>query len=481
MIGANAEAIATAEDRERVQAGDDRDRPQGAPSRRRPHMDEALARWSAEIGLPVIIRPAYILGGRGTGIATHARGVRARRRQRPRRQPDQRDPDRESIAGWKEYELEVMRDRADNCVIICSIENVDPMGVHTGDSITVAPAQTLSDVEYQQMRDAAFACIRRVGVETGGSQRAVRRQPGRRRPGRHRDEPRVSRSVGAGVEGHRVPDRQDRRQAGRRLHARRDPQRHHQEDPGQLRAEHRLRRHQDPALGVREVARHVGCSAPRCSRSARRWHRPHVPREPAEGLRSLEQGRSASTATRPRRSSTRRSDDDLLAASRSPPPTASSRSSELLRRGVGIERVHVACRIDPWFLDQMSHDHRGAPRSPRSARGDEPARGEAGQAARLQRRQLAYLWGIDEPRCAPLAAAGVLPTYKTVDTCAAEFAARRRTTTRPTRTRTRCASSDRPEGDHPRFGPQPHRSGHRVRLLLRARRRSPCATPGSRR
>ena len=74
-----------------------------------------------------------------------------------------------SIAGWKEYELEVMRDRADNCVIICSIENLDPMGVHTGDSITVAPAQTLSDVEYQTMRDAAFACIRRVGVETGGS------------------------------------------------------------------------------------------------------------------------------------------------------------------------------------------------------------------------------------------------------------------------------------------------------------------------
>ena len=74
-----------------------------------------------------------------------------------------------SIAGWKEYELEVMRDRADNCVVICSIENLDPMGVHTGDSITVAPAQTLSDPEYQRMRDAAFACIRRIGVETGGS------------------------------------------------------------------------------------------------------------------------------------------------------------------------------------------------------------------------------------------------------------------------------------------------------------------------
>ena len=123
----------------------------------------------ASIGLPIMIRPAYILGGRGTGIATTpdefehmaANGLAA--------SPISEILIEQSIAGWKEYELEVMRDRADNCVIICSIENVDPMGVHTGDSITVAPAQTLTDVEYQQMRDAAFACIRRVGVETGGS------------------------------------------------------------------------------------------------------------------------------------------------------------------------------------------------------------------------------------------------------------------------------------------------------------------------
>ena len=117
----------------------------------------------------MIIRPAYILGGRGTGIAhttaeferLAAAGIVA--------SPIGEILVEESIAGWKEFELEVMRDRADNCVIICSIENVDPMGVHTGDSITVAPAQTLTDVEYQLMRDAAFACIRRVGVETGGS------------------------------------------------------------------------------------------------------------------------------------------------------------------------------------------------------------------------------------------------------------------------------------------------------------------------
>ena len=119
--------------------------------------------------MPVIVRPAYILGGRGTGIAhtpeefekVAANGLAA--------SPISEILVEQSIVGWKEYELEVMRDHADNCVIICGIENVDAMGVHTGDSITVAPIQTLTDVEYQEMRDAAFACIRRVGVETGGS------------------------------------------------------------------------------------------------------------------------------------------------------------------------------------------------------------------------------------------------------------------------------------------------------------------------
>jgi len=122
-----------------------------------------------EIGLPVIIRPAYILGGRGTGIAHTQEEFKAVVTNGLAASPISEVLIETSIVGWKEYELEVMRDRNDNCVIICSIENVDAMGVHTGDSITVAPAMTLSDVEYQKMRDAAFACIRRVGVETGGS------------------------------------------------------------------------------------------------------------------------------------------------------------------------------------------------------------------------------------------------------------------------------------------------------------------------
>ncbi|MEO6988471.1 MAG: carbamoyl-phosphate synthase large subunit, partial [Aquihabitans sp.] len=184
MIGADAEAIATAEDRERfkqamIEIGLDVP-PSGtaaAPAdlKKAPKAQKIKAAMEvahkviAEIGLPVVIRPAYILGGKGTGIASTPEEFEKLASLGLEASPITEILIEKSIAGWKEYELEVMRDHADNCVIICSIENVDPMGVHTGDSITVAPAQTLYDVEYQVMRDAAFACIRRVGVETGGS------------------------------------------------------------------------------------------------------------------------------------------------------------------------------------------------------------------------------------------------------------------------------------------------------------------------
>ena len=145
-----------------------------------------------------------------------------------------------------------MRDRADNFIVVCSIENFDPMGVHTGDSITVAPAKTLTDREYQRLRDAARAIIRAIGVETGGSniQFAVDPEDGRMIV--IEMNPRVSRSTRAGVEGDRLPDRQDRGEARGRLHARRDPN-DITHDAGLLRADHRLRGDQDPALRVREV------------------------------------------------------------------------------------------------------------------------------------------------------------------------------------------------------------------------------------
>src|SRR5918995_1826463 len=193
MIGANAEAIATAEDRERfkdamIEIGLDVPRSGIAHT-----LDEARA-IAAEIGLPIIIRPAYILGGRGTGIASTPEELDRLALAGIAASPIGEILVEESIAGWKEFELEVMRDRADNCVIICSIENVDPMGVHTGDSITVAPAQTLTDVEYQRMRDEAFAVIRRVGVETGGSNVQFALDPATGRQVVIEMNPRVSRS-----------------------------------------------------------------------------------------------------------------------------------------------------------------------------------------------------------------------------------------------------------------------------------------------
>ena len=168
LIGAKIEAIRTAENRDRFKEAMTEIGLSVPESGFAHDMDEALE-VAATVGFPLIVRPSFILGGAGTGIATHLEDFRRLAAAGLAASPVHEILVERSIAGWKEFELEVMRDHADNCVVVCSIENFDPMGIHTGDSITVAPAQTLSDVEYQRMRDAAFACIRRVGVETGGS------------------------------------------------------------------------------------------------------------------------------------------------------------------------------------------------------------------------------------------------------------------------------------------------------------------------
>ena len=146
-----------------------------------------------------------------------------------------------------------MRDRRDNVVVVCSIENLDPMGVHTGDSITVAPAMTLTDREYQHMRDVGIAVLRAVGVDTGGCNIQFAVHPETGPAGRHRDEPAGVAVVRAGVQGHRLPDREDRGEAGRRVHPRRDPQRHHRRDACSVRADAGLRRGQGAAVRLREV------------------------------------------------------------------------------------------------------------------------------------------------------------------------------------------------------------------------------------
>jgi carbamoyl-phosphate synthase large subunit len=168
MIGATREAIDKAEDREKFKVAMTKIGLASARSMIAHSMEEAL-QVQAAIGFPAIIRPSFTMGGSGGGIAYNRdefveiceRGLEA--------SPTKELLIEESLLGWKEFEMEVVRDKADNCIIICSIENLDPMGVHTGDSITVAPAQTLTDKEYQIMRNASIAVLREVGVETGGS------------------------------------------------------------------------------------------------------------------------------------------------------------------------------------------------------------------------------------------------------------------------------------------------------------------------
>jgi carbamoyl-phosphate synthase large subunit len=168
LIGANINAIKVGEDRELFKKAMDEI---GVPSAKGgfAHTWEEAQKVVETTGYPAIIRPAFTLGGTGGGTAFNPEEFEEIAKGGLAASPTSQILVEESILGWKEYELEVMRDLADNVVIICSIENFDPMGVHTGDSITVAPAQTLSDVEYQQLRDMSIACIRKVGVETGGS------------------------------------------------------------------------------------------------------------------------------------------------------------------------------------------------------------------------------------------------------------------------------------------------------------------------
>ena len=168
LIGASPEAIDKAEDRQKFKNAMDKIGLGSARSGIAHSMEEA---WSVqrEMGFPTVVRPSFTLGGTGGGIAYNAEEFEAICKRGLEASPTNELLIEESLVGWKEYEMEVVRDRADNCIIVCSIENLDPMGVHTGDSITVAPAQTLTDKEYQILRDASLAVLREIGVDTGGS------------------------------------------------------------------------------------------------------------------------------------------------------------------------------------------------------------------------------------------------------------------------------------------------------------------------
>ncbi|HNI36293.1 MAG TPA: carbamoyl-phosphate synthase large subunit, partial [Microthrixaceae bacterium] len=370
MIGANAVAIETAENRETFKAAmieiglsvppsavasPTADAADGSKAEQVASAMSEARRLVGEIGLPVVIRPAYILGGKGTGIASTpeefervaAFGLDA--------SPITEILIERSIAGWKEYELEVMRDRHDNCVIICSIENVDPMGVHTGDSITVAPAQTLTDVEYQAMRDAAFACIRRVGVETGGSNVQFAVNPSNGDMVVIEMNPRVSRSSALASKATGFPIAK----IAARL-----------------------------AVGytLDEITNDITKATPACFEPAIDYVVTKVPRWAFEkfpgtsgvlgtqmqsvgeamaigrtfpeslqkALRSLEQGRAGLNCDASEAQWDDLSDAELLALTDRATPDRIFVVEAALRRGFTIDEVHGACRVDPWFLDQMS-------------------------------------------------------------------------------------------------------------------------------
>ncbi len=425
LIGADAAAIATAEDRhlfKQAMLEIGLDVPRSGIAKDMQQAREVMA----TVGLPVIVRPAYILGGRGAGIAETPDEFERAAADGLDASPISEILIEESIVGWKEFELEVMRDRADNCVVVCSIENLDPMGVHTGDSVTVAPAQTLSDPEYQQMRNAAFAVLRRVGVETGGSNVQFAVDPATGRQVVIEMNPRVSRSsaLASKATGFPIAKIAARLAVGYTL----------DEIPNDI-------TEVTPA-SFEPTLDYVVTKIPRwafekfqAASTALGTSMQSVGEVMAigrtfceslqKGLRSLEQGRLGLNADPAEAAYDRLSDAELAAAAAVPTPERIFQLEALLRRGEPVEAVHAATGVDPWFLDQILR----VCTERRELESVSPAElGRAGwrRAKRLgfSDAQLAHLWGISPSETtAAREGAGVLPTFKTVDTCAAEFEA----------------------------------------------------------
>lgn len=277
MIGCDLEAIERGEDRKKFNECMEELGIETARSGYAYSVDDAEG-LAQQIGFPLVLRPSFTLGGAGGGIAHNIDELREIVAQGLDLSPAGEVLVEESIEGWKEFEMEVMRDKAGNGIIVCSIENFDAMGVHTGDSITVAPAQTLSDVEYQRMRVASLAILEKIGVETGGSNVQFAVNPHNGRLIVIEMNPRVSRSSALASKATGF-HRQGGGEAGRRIYARRDHQRHHEGDARVLRTFHRLLRGEGAALRLREVPghrRHAVHAHEGCGRSD--GHRAHVRR-----------------------------------------------------------------------------------------------------------------------------------------------------------------------------------------------------------
>ncbi len=426
LIGASVEAIRTAENRHEFKAAM-QEIGLAVPSSGFAYtLDEAM-QVAQQVGYPLIVRPSFILGGGGTGFAADPEEMRRVAAHGLATSPVSEILIEQSIAGWKEYELEVMRDHADNVVVICSIENFDAMGVHTGDSITVAPAQTLTDVEYQRLRDEAFACIRRIGVDTGGSNIQFAVNPANGDVVVIEMNPRVSRSsaLASKATGFPIAKIAARLAVGYRLDeimnditgetpasfeptidyvVTKVPRWAFEKLPGAV-----------PVLGtmmqsVGEVMA-IGRTFPESLQKA---------------LRSLETGRYGLNCDPTEREYDAHSADELVRMVASATPERPFLLDAALRRGVSVERLHDTTGIDPWFLE-----HLAALGELRAELGGRVPHDLTRREWRRVKRagfadaQLAYLWDCPEDEVlAARIAAGVQVTYKTVDTCAAEFAAR---------------------------------------------------------
>lgn len=421
MIGAGLDAIDRAEDRGLFKDTMEEiglDVPRAGYAR---SMGEAL-RIAADIGYPLMIRPSFILGGGGTGIAEDEEDFLEKARQGLATSPVGEILVEESVLGWKEYELEVMRDCAGNAVIVCSIENFDPMGVHTGDSITVAPVQTLSDREYQEMRDEGIQVLEAIGVETGGSnvQFAIDPETGRRLV--IEMNPRVSRSsaLASKATGFPIAKIAALLAVGMTLDEIAN------DITGVTPASF------EPALDyvVVKVPRFDFAKFPSAPRTLTTSMRSvgeamaigrTFPEALQKALRSLENGHSGLNADQAEHSLLDLSTDELTASVERPTPDRVFAMAEALRRGQTVADVAKLSSVDPWFVDQMSEivELRTALETSK-----DPQLLVEAKRFGFSDAQIAYLWdeSEDDVRSRRLQQ-GLRRTYKTVDTCAAEFEA----------------------------------------------------------
>ena len=423
LIGASFEAIQRGEDREQFKAivesltGIPGGAPEVARSRVCHSLEEVMAA-AGELGYPVVVRPSFTMGGVGSGFAHDPEELRQIAGTGLAASPVTEVLIEESILGWKEYELEVMRDKADNVVIVCSIENFDPMGVHTGDSVTVAPAMTLTDREYQRMRDVGIAIIRAVGVDTGGCNIQFAINPDDGRMIVIEMNPRVSRSSALASKATGFPIAKIAAKVAVGYTLDEIPNDITRVTPASF----------EPALDyvVVKVPRFAFEKFPAAD-STLTTHMKSVGEVMSIGRNFTE---ALGKAMRSTETGTGfwldRADEDLetlLTELRRPHDGRVLKLMDALDAGATVEQLHEATRIDPWFLDQIALIQQVGTEV-READHLSPELLRHAKRHGLSDVQIGRLRGLDESVIRQLRwALDIRPVYKAVDTCAAEFEA----------------------------------------------------------